>query len=72
MRDAFGRTTAPYYKEFFAKPTPIEGSRIMRVILGGSNIGPVQDVFVSEDQGLKSIEIKVSSPSENGEYCMDT
>ena len=43
-------------------PKHVEGSRVTRNIPGRTKIGPVLDVFVSEDQGLMCIEIELSSP----------
>ena len=41
----------------------IEGSKLSRIIPGKSQIGPVPDAFVSEDQGLMRIEIQVPAAS---------
>ena len=38
---------------------------MIRNILGTTQIGPVQDVFVSEDQDSLCIDIEVSSPLHN-------
>ena len=43
----------------------VEGSRVTRNIPGRTKIGPVLDVFVSEDQGLMCIDIELSSPVQN-------
>ena len=46
-------------------PKHVEGSRVTRNIPGRTKIGPVLDVFVSEDQGLMCIDIELSSPVQN-------
>ena len=46
----------PVCKEF-DKPRSVEGSRLLRVVPGRTQIGPVLDGCVSEDQGLICTEI---------------
>ena len=45
------------------RPRSIEGSRMIRKYPWKKQICPVPDVFVSEEQRLKCVEIKVPSPS---------
>ena len=47
----------------FTKPRSIDGSRTVKVIPERTQIGPVLDVLVSEDQGIKCMEMIVPSPS---------
>ena len=45
------------------KTRSMVGGVTLNNLAGKSEIGPVSDVFVSEDQGLMCMEIKVPSPS---------
>ena len=53
-----GTWIVPDCKEFH-KPRSIGGSRLLTIIPGGSNMGPVLNAFGSEDQCLMCIEIQV-------------
>ena len=52
---AYGRSTTPYCKES-DKPRNVEGSSLLRIVLGRTQIGPVTNIFVSVDLGFTCIE----------------
>ena len=67
--NAHGKWIALACKEF-DRPRSIGSSTVLTVIPGSTEIGPVVDAFVSEDQGLMRDEIEIPTASLVEKYCM--